>query len=82
MVRGWTWDTGEGRWDGTSNLQGGSLGGIFWLVWMVLFGSSLILAAILSCGNGATRDKASASATQNDTYSAACGAGCGAACGG
>lgn len=69
---------GGGIWDG-QNFEG--LGSVVWVLWVAFLSSSFILAVILSCGSGATRDKAS-SATQTDAHGAACGAGCSAACGG
>ncbi|KAK7815088.1 hypothetical protein CFP56_002030 [Quercus suber] len=53
---------------------------VVFIIWGALVMLSLITAAIFSCADGASKDKASA--THNDAYGSACAAGCGGACGG
>lgn len=66
----------EWRSDGTWNGYGG---GIVLILWAALLSTSLLLAVLVSCADGATRDKDSTTYT---TAAAACGAGCGGGCGG
>uniref|UniRef100_A0A7N0U1G2 Transmembrane protein n=1 Tax=Kalanchoe fedtschenkoi TaxID=63787 RepID=A0A7N0U1G2_KALFE len=70
MVREW----GGGRANG--ELEEGFVGARV-VFWVVLFSLSIVLAAVFSCADGVTRDKAS----HADNYGTSCAAGCGAGCG-
>lgn len=63
-------------WYGGSINEGG-LGTLILFLWVALVSLSLISVIMLSCADGASKDK-----TSTDTYGTGCAAGCGAACGG
>ncbi|KAM7484595.1 hypothetical protein LguiA_000604 [Lonicera macranthoides] len=63
-------------WHGGSINEGG-LGTLILFLWAALVTLSLISVIMLSCANGASKEK-----TSPDTYGTGCAAGCGAGCGG
>ncbi len=78
MVREWTKEVARG--DGGIGGNGESLSSAVFIFWGALVMLSLVSAIIFSCGDGASKDKTSA--THTDGYGAAFAAGCGGACGG
>lgn len=66
----------EGGKHSSSNFEG--LGSILLVLWAVVVSLCFVSAIILSCADGASREKD----TNTETYAAGCGAGCGGGCGG
>ncbi|WOH07672.1 hypothetical protein DCAR_0727105 [Daucus carota subsp. sativus] len=78
MVRAWIHvaNLQGGRASSNTNFQG--LGSLLLLLWALVVSICFISAVILSCADGASREKDAS----NETYAAGCGAGCGGGCGG
>ncbi|OWM86294.1 hypothetical protein CDL15_Pgr011118 [Punica granatum] len=64
------------EWRGTGVAEDAWTGVIVSVLWAALLSLALVVAVILSCADGVSKDKASACA-HTDTYGTACAAGCG-----
>ncbi|KAF5745243.1 hypothetical protein HS088_TW07G00826 [Tripterygium wilfordii] len=74
MARLWK-EAAGGNWGG----DGEGLSSAIGVLWAVLVILSVVGTIIFSCADGASKEKASATAV---AYGSTCAAGCGAACGG